>query len=257
MVRTKAREGLVGWAQALRGRWLASRRWLRETVVWAGSDPPPAWACSSSLIGVTTQVLDGDPSAWQDTDLQSFAASPSVPLPLGQLPPMDRYPGLDYSTCVIGPGGAAQALQADTVEMHGVYTVGEPRSLIVVGSVYSAASGPAASVRVAHWQDDTPMAEIDDFFMRLRAEREAYGRIALCLVEGCDGSFRTPAVIDHAWRLGVYPSYHASVAPVFGIAADPHGRVYRGDSPGLKAFLEARHAGGVFHPRDLVHGRND
>jgi hypothetical protein len=27
-----------------------------------------------------------------------------------------------------------------------------------------------------------------------------HGRIELCIIEGCDGSFGTPAVIDLAWR---------------------------------------------------------
>ncbi len=169
---------------------------------------------------------------------------------------MDRYPGLDYSTSVVEPGGVAYARLAGAAEVRGVYTVGDPRSLIVIATLRGAVIGPVCSVGVAHWQDDTPVSQIDAFFVRLCRERGEHGGIELCVIEGCDGSFRTPAVIDHAWQLGVYPAYHSSVAPVFGIAADPHGRVYRGDSPGLKAFLETRYAAGASHLGSLLPDRH-
>jgi len=256
MVRARAWQGITGFVDAIRMRWSSSHRWLRETVVWVGSEPARTWECTDSLARGERQGLETEPRGWQDTETQSFLfASPHGPLPLDKLPTMDHYPGLDCSTCVIEPGGTADARQADDIEACGVYTVGDPRSLIVIGSLRSAANAPVRSVRVAHWQDDTPMAEIDAFFERLGAGGERHGCIELCIVEGCDGSFRTPAVIDHAWRLGIYPCYHASVAPVFGIAADPHGRVYRGDSPGLKAFLETRYAGGAVRLGQPLHAQ--
>jgi hypothetical protein len=258
MIHAKAREGITGMVRALKGRWSSSQRWLREAVVWARSQPPQTWEADSSFVETLEEEgRELDHRAWQDTETHAFVASPSVAIPLDRLPTMDRYPGLDYSTSVIEPGGFADARKPDAVEVRGVYTVGDPRSLIVVGTLRSAAIGPVCSVRVAHWQDDTPMPEIDAFFGRLRTERGEHGRIELCLIEGCDGSFRTPAVVDHAWGLGVYPSYHSSVAPVFGIAADPQGNVYRGDSPTLKAFLEKRYAAGASHPGGCWHHRHD
>ena len=242
---TKAREGFASLVQALKGRWSSSHRWLCEAVVWTSTVPPPAWEFTESRGDATETDGDADGCAWQDTALSSFLAGSPAPRPLEQLPPMDCYPGLDYSTSVIDPGGAACARLADAAGARGVYTVGDPRSLIVVATLRGAVTGPVCSVHVAHWQDETPMAQVDAFFVRLREERGEHGRIELCVIEGCDGSFRTPAVIDHAWRLGLYPAYHSSVAPVFGIAVDPHGRIYRGDSPGLKAFLEDRYAGDV------------
>jgi len=227
----------------LKGRWSSSHGWLRETAVWIGSLPPPAWEITSFLGDMLELDRDADAGACQDTELSSFLADSVVPRPLDQLPPMDHYPGLDYSTSVIEPGGVAHARLVDAVEVRGVYTVGDPRSLIVIATLRGPATGPVCSVRVAHWQDDTPMPDIDAFFGRVCEERGEHGHIELCVIEGCDGSFRTPAVIDQAWRLGVYPAYHSSVAPVFGIAADPQGHIYRGDSPAFAAFLENRYVG--------------
>jgi hypothetical protein len=253
---TKARDGITGLMRALKGRWSSSHRWLREAVVWASADAPPNWETTSSMADPLEPEGEVDSCTWLDTATHSFFASSSVPLPLDHLPPMDRYPGLDYSTCVIEPGGTADAHHAGAAELRGIYTVGDPRSLIIVGTLRTASIGPLCAVRVAHWLDDTPMSEIDAFFARLCGERTEHARIELCIIEGCDGSFHTPAVFDHAWRLGIYPSYHSSIAPVFGIAADPDGHIYRGDSPSLKAFLETRYAGGAFHLSGLLHDRN-
>ena len=139
MVGAKAWLGITGVVDAIRMRWSSSHRWLRETVVWVGSEPAPAWKCTDSLACNERQGLETGPREWQDTETQSLLlASPHGPLPLEKLPTMDRYPGLDCSTCVIEPGGTADARQADDIEARGVYTVGDPHSLIVIGSLRSA-----------------------------------------------------------------------------------------------------------------------
>jgi hypothetical protein len=156
MIRTKAREGITGLVQALKGRWSSSHRWLRETVVWADADSSPASDTDSSLVDAVEREHEADSCAWQDTETHAFFADSAVALPLDHLRTMDRYPALDYSTSVIEPGGTADARLSDAVEVRGLYTVGDPRSLIVVGTLRSAAIGPVCAVRVAHWVDETP-----------------------------------------------------------------------------------------------------
>ena len=128
MVRTRAREGITGLVRALRGRWLSSRRWLCETVVWACDDPWPKWECINPFADMDSTGLDAQEPAWPDTEIRAFTlAAASEPLPLEQLPSMERYPGLDYSTCVIEPGKAAYARHANGADASGVYTVGDPQ----------------------------------------------------------------------------------------------------------------------------------
>jgi hypothetical protein len=226
-------QAVRGLFRFIRRNWQTSGQWWRDTMssVWNGE------AAEHGGLPSDFNLAEPAPYMLPVSTLPRTSLAAVLSRPVEHLPPMDRYPGLDYSTTRIDAGSSAFARQKSCVHVKGVYTVGRPGSLIVVATVRCAAIGYAASVRVAHWRSSTPEIQIHEFFTRLAFDREDHGRVELCLVEGQGGCDKTSEVIERAEAAGMSVAHHACSLPVFSIAADPHGNTFRGDSPALQEMV--------------------